>query len=201
MKKTLITLSLFFIALNISAQNSIFQYKVKDASGQMTSLSPYEGQVILIVNTATQCGFTPQYSELEALYQKYKSKGFIILDFPCNQFGGQAPGSYEDIHKYCTAKYDIHFPQFSKIDVNGVNADPLFVYLKTERGFQGFGNDAKGKFMDRMLRKKDPNYDKTPDIKWNFTKFLIDKRGRVVARFEPTQPIADVEKAIVELLK
>ena len=167
----------------------------------MTSLSPYEGQVILIVNTATQCGFTPQYSELEALYQKYKSKGFIILDFPCNQFGGQAPGSYEDIHKYCTAKYDIHFPQFSKIDVNGVNADPLFVYLKTERGFQGFGNDAKGKFMDRMLRKKDPNYDKTPDIKWNFTKFLIDKRGRVVARFEPTQPIADVEKAIVELLK
>lgn len=167
----------------------------------MTSLSPYEGQVILIVNTATQCGFTPQYSELEALYQKYKSKGLVILDFPCNQFGGQAPGSYEDIHKYCTAKYDIHFPQFSKIDVNGVNADPLFVYLKTERGFQGFGNDAKGKFMDRMLRKKDPNYDKTPDIKWNFTKFLIDKRGRVVARFEPTQPIADVEKAIVQLLK
>ena len=166
MKKTLITLSLFFIALNISAQNSIFQHKVKDASGQMTSLSPYEGQVILIVNTATQCGFTPQYSELEALYQKYKSKGLVILDFPCNQFGGQAPGSYEDIHKYCTAKYDIHFPQFSKIDVNGVNADPLFVYLKTERGFQGFGNDAKGKFMDRMLRKKDPNYDKTPDIKW-----------------------------------
>ena len=92
MKKTLITLSLFFIALNISAQNSIFQHKVKDASGQMTSLSPYEGQVILIVNTATQCGFTPQYSELEALYQKYKSKGFVILDFPCNQFGGQAPG-------------------------------------------------------------------------------------------------------------
>ena len=167
----------------------------------MTSLSPYEGQVILIVNTATQCGFTPQYSELEALYQKYKSKGFVILDFPCNQFGGQAPGSYEDIHKYCTAKYDIHFPQFSKIDVNGVNADPLFVHLKTERGFQGFGNDAKGKFMDRMLRKRDPNYDKTPDIKWNFTKFLIDKRGRVVARFEPTQPIADVEKAIVQLLK
>ena len=125
----------------------VYQFSVKDENGAQVPLKNYEGKVLLIVNTATKCGFTPQYEELEGLYEDYKAKGFEILDFPCNQFGAQAPGSYEEIHAFCTGKYNITFTQFDKVDVNGENADPLFTYLKSQKGFQGFNTkDCIGKF-------------------------------------------------------
>ena len=184
-----------------AAGKNVYQFCVKGENGQNVSLEKYAGKALLIVNTATKCGFTPQYEELESLYQDYKDKGFEILDFPCNQFGEQAPGTYEEIHAFCTGKYNISFPQFEKIDVNGENADPLFVYLKSQKGFQGFNTkDRIGKFLDNRFRKQDPNYDQNPDIKWNFTKFLVDKEGNVVERFEPTATAADIEVKLKEIL-
>ena len=184
-----------------AAGKNVYQFCVKGENGQNVSLEKYAGEALLIVNTATKCGFTPQYEELESLYQDYRDKGFEILDFPCNQFGEQAPGSYEEIHAFCTGKYNISFSQFEKIDVNGENADPLFVYLKSQKGFQGFNTkDRIGKFLDNRFRKQDPNYDQNPDIKWNFTKFLVDKEGKVVERFEPTATAADIEVKLKEIL-
>jgi glutathione peroxidase-family protein len=182
--------------LTLSAQ-SIYDFKVKDDAGQDVSLSDYKGKVLLIVNTATRCGFTPQYKVLEALYKKYRSEGLEILDFPCNQFGQQAPGTIQEIHQFCSANFDIQFPQFDKIDVNGANESPLFTYLKSQKGFSGFDlNDKTGKFMDEMLRKQDADYDKKTDIKWNFTKFLVSRDGQVLKRYEPTDKMADIEADI-----
>lgn len=203
-----ITILIAFVALfcggaQVMAQEAdgVHQFSVKGGNGQDVSLSQYGGKVLLIVNTATKCGFTPQYEELEALYQDYKDQGFVILDFPCNQFGEQAPGSYEEIHAFCTGKYNITFPQFEKLDVNGENADPLFTYLKSQKGFQGFDTkDRIGKLLDTRFRKQDPDYDKNPDIKWNFTKFLVDREGNVVARFEPTAKAADIEVCLKQIL-
>ena len=179
--------------LTLSAQ-SVYDFKVKNDEGKEVSLADYKGKVLLIVNTATRCGFTPQYTELETLYKNYQSEGLEILDFPCNQFGQQAPGSIQEIHQFCTANFDIQFPQFDKIDVNGPSEAPLFTYLKAQKGFGGFDlNDPTGKLLDDMLRKRDANYDKNPDIKWNFTKFLISRDGRVLKRYEPTDKISDIE--------
>ncbi|MBR5174675.1 MAG: glutathione peroxidase [Bacteroidales bacterium] len=175
----------FTMSTTISAQ-SVYDFKVKDMDGKEVSLSEYKGKVLLIVNTATNCGFTPQYEELQEMYNKYKDKGLVILDFPCNQFGGQAPGDIASIHEFCTSKYETTFPQFDKIDVNGENESPLFAFLKSKQAFKGFGNGEQAKFMDEMLKKMDPDYASKPDIKWNFTKFLVDSKGNVVARFEPT---------------
>ena len=175
-------------------EKSIYDIQVKDDAGKGVSLSGYKGKVLLIVNTATRCGFTPQYKELEALYEQYHAEGLEILDFPCNQFGEQAPGSIQEIHEFCTANFDIQFPQFDKIDVNGLDESPLFAYLKAEKGFSGFDlNDPRGKMMDQMLRKRDAGYDQKPDIKWNFTKFLVSRDGRVVKRYEPTDKMAGIE--------
>ena len=196
--KKLITICLLAIAsvLSVSAQ-SIYDIKVKNDAGKDVLLSEYKGKVLLIVNTATRCGFTPQYKELEALYKKFHAEGLEILDFPCNQFGEQAPGTIQEIHQFCTANFDIQFPQFDKIDVNGVNESPLFTYLKSQKGFSGFDlNDKTGKFMDEMLRKQDADYDQKSDIKWNFTKFLVSRDGRVVKRYEPTDKISDIEADI-----
>ena len=168
----------FTMATTISAQ-SIYDFKVKD-------MSEFKGKVLLIVNSATKCGFTPQYEELQEMYDKYKDKGLVILDFPCNQFGGQAPGDIASIHEFCTSKYATTFPQFDKVDVNGDDESPLFAFLKSKQSFKGFGNGEQAKFMDEMLKKNDPDYASKPDIKWNFTKFLVDSQGNVVARFEPT---------------
>ena len=173
------------MAATMSAQ-SIYDIKVKDMDGKEVSMSEYKGKVLLIVNTATKCGFTPQYEELQEIYDKFKDKGFVILDFPCNQFGEQAPGDIASIHQFCTEKYSTTFPQFDKIDVNGENESPLFAFLKSKQAFKGFGNGEQAKFMDEMLKKQDPDYASKPDIKWNFTKFLVDSKGNVVARFEPT---------------
>ncbi len=196
MKRLYLSLMAMVCVLALSAQ-SIYDFKVKDDGGQEVSLSDYKGKVLLIVNTATRCGFTPQYKELEALYEKYRSEGLEILDFPCNQFGQQAPGTIQEIHQYCTANFDIQFPQFDKIEVNGVNAHPLYTWLKTHKGFSGFDvNDQRGKMMDGMLRRQDAEYDKKSDIKWNFTKFLVSRDGRVLKRYEPTDKMTDIETDI-----
>ncbi len=195
----MICLMALVLALAGSAQGaggnkSIYDFKVKDDAGKDVSLAEYKGKVLLIVNTATRCGFTPQYTELEALYEKYHEQGLEILDFPCNQFGSQAPGSIQEIHEFCTANYDIHFPQFDKIDVNGADQHPLYAWLKAQKGFSGFDvNDQRGKMMDGMLRRQDADYDKKSDIKWNFTKFLVSRDGRVLKRYEPTDNMGGLE--------
>lgn len=196
MKKLLLGLMAIMAVFNATAQ-SVYDYSVKNGEGKEVSLAEYKGKVLLIVNTATRCGFTPQYKELEALYEKYHSKGLEILDFPCNQFGQQAPGSIAEIHQFCTANYDIHFTQFDKIDVNGQNAAPLYTYLKSEKAFSGFDlSDKSGQMMDKMMRKKDADYDKNNDIKWNFTKFLVSADGKVLKRYEPTDKISTIETDI-----
>ena len=196
MKKMLFGLMAIMSLLSTSAQ-SIYDITVKDDLGNDVSLADYKGKVLLIVNTATRCGFTPQYNELEALYEKYHADGLEILNFPCNQFGEQAPGTIEEIHQFCTANFNIKFPQFDKIDVNGDDESPLFTYLKAQKGFGGFDlNDKTGKFMDEMLRKRDADYDKKSDIKWNFTKFLVSRDGHVVKRYEPTDKMTDIDAYI-----
>ena len=193
MRKVFFCLMAMMGVLTLSAQ-SVYDYSVKDDAGKDVSFAEYKGKVLLIVNTATRCGFTPQYKELETLYEKYSKDGFEILDFPCNQFGEQAPGTIQEIHSFCTANFDILFPQFDKIEVNGANEHPLYTFLKAQKGFGGFDtNDQRGKFMDDMLRKKDANYDKKSDIKWNFTKFLVSRDGRVLKRYEPTDKLSDIE--------
>ena len=196
MRRLLLCLMATVCVLTLSAQ-SVYDFKVKDDAGQDVSLSDYKGKVLLIVNTATRCGFTPQYKELEALYEKYRSEGLEILDFPCNQFGQQAPGTIQEIHQFCSANYAIQFPQFDKIEVNGANEHPLYTWLKAQKGFGGFdANDQRGKMMDGMLRRQDADYDKKSDIKWNFTKFLISRDGKVLKRYEPTDKMTDIEADI-----
>ncbi len=193
MRTFVVSLMAMMGMLTLSAQR-VYDFKVKDDLGKDVSLSDYKGKVLLIVNTATRCGFTPQYKELEALYEKYAVEGFEILDFPCNQFGEQAPGTIKEIHQFCTANFDIHFPQFDKIEVNGAGEHPLYTWLKSQKGFGGFDTgEQRGKFMDEMLRKRDANYDKKSDIKWNFTKFLVSRDGRVIARYEPTDNMSTIE--------
>ena len=165
---------------------NIYDFTVKDNKEKDVSLTKYEGKVLLIVNTATECGFTPQYGPLQKLYEEVGNEHFEILDFPCNQFGEQAPGTAEEIGSFCTGRFGVTFPQFAKIEVNGENASPLFAYLKSQKGFEGFGKSVKGLGMSALLKKIDKNYKNTPDIKWNFTKFLINEKGEVVRRFEPT---------------
>ena len=156
---------------------NIYDFSANDYLGNNVSLQQYQGQVILVVNTATRCGFTPQYEGLEALYEKYKDQGFVILDFPCNQFLAQAPGTAEEIHQVCSLRYNTQFPQFEKIKVNGKDAHPLFVYLESQ-------NESK----------------KVKKVKWNFTKFLIGRDGTFLGRFEPTVKPEDIEESIVNAL-
>ena len=178
----------------------IYDFTVTARDGSEVSLSEFEGKVLLIVNTATGCGFTPHYEPLEAMYKEYRDQGFEILDFPCNQFADQAPGSDDEIHEFCTLKFGTEFPQFKKIDVNGENADPLFAYLGTEKPFEGFGKGLKNKAIEKFANANNKKYGDTAYIKWNFTKFLIDRDGNVIARFEPTIDMEDVRKAVVAAL-
>ncbi|MBE6288911.1 MAG: glutathione peroxidase [Bacteroidaceae bacterium] len=197
MKKLLFIL-MSFITLGISAQESVYDFTVKGLNNEDVSLKDYSGKVLLIVNTATKCGFTPQYKELQALYEKYQARGFEVLDFPCNQFGEQAPGTNEEIHDFCTGTYNTTFAQFAKIDVNGENEAPIFKFLKEKQGFKGFEteNNETGKMMDQMMSRRDPDYKDKSDIKWNFTKFLVNKKGEVIARFEPSDSMMKLETAI-----
>lgn len=185
------------VMMTATAQSSVFDFSVKTQDGKMVKLDSYKGQYILIVNTATHCGFTPQYEEMQHMYEKFKDDGFVILDFPCNQFGEQAPGSNQEIHNFCTSTFNITFPQFAKVNVNGPDEDPLFTWLKKQKGFEGFDqSNPIGKHLHEAFLKQDPNYAENPDIKWNFTKFLIDREGNVVARFEPTMDMNKVADAI-----
>ena len=178
----------------------IYDYEVTIGTGEKLSLSDYKGKVILIVNTATGCGFTPHYKDIEAMYEKYHNQGFEVIDIPCNQFAGQTPGTDDEIHEFCTLHYNTKFPQMKKSDVNGENALPLFTYLKEQKGFEGFGKGPKAMAMSVMLSKIDKDYKNNPDIKWNFTKFVVDREGNVVARFEPTADMRKVEECIKALL-
>lgn len=179
---------------------SIYDYSVTDRQGQAVSLKQFEGKVLLIVNTATGCGFTPQYKDLEAIYEKYYDQGFEILDIPCNQFAGQTPGTDEEVHDFCTLKYNTKFDQMHKSDVNGENELPLYTYLKSQKGFEGFGKGPKAMAMSVLLKKVDKDYKNNPNIKWNFTKFLVSRTGQVTARFEPTHDMKDVDDAVAALL-
>ena len=177
---------------------SIYDIKVKNRRDEDISMSEFKGKVLLIVNTATGCGFTPQYKGLEELYQKYHDQGLEILDFPCDQFGHQAPGSDDEIHEFCTAKYKTSFDQFKKIEVNGENETELFKFLKAEQGFKGF--DLKGKILIPIVKKMDPDYANNSDIKWNFTKFLVDREGNVVERFESTIDPKKIDEKIANII-
>lgn len=178
----------------------IYDISVKNANGEDVSLSDYKGNVIIVVNTATGCGFTPQYKPLEEMYEKYHDKGLEIIDVPCNQFAGQAPGSDEEIHEFCTLKYNTKFPQMKKSDVNGDNAIELFTFLKSQKGFEGFGKGPKALAMAAMCKAANKDYKSSPDIKWNFTKFVIDRNGEVVARFEPTHSMKKLEELVEKLI-
>ena len=182
--------------------STVYDFTVKDRKGNEVSLGEYAGKVLLIVNTATKCGFTPHYDPLEAMYKDLRDKGLEILDFPCNQFANQAPGDAEEIHDFCTLKFGTEFPQFMKIDVNGENADPLFVFLATEKPFEGFGKGVKNAAMNTFTAMNNKKFGDKAYIKWNFTKFLIDREGKVVARFEPTADMKNVRAAVeAELAK
>ena len=176
--------------------STVYDFTVKDRQGQDVSLAEYKDKVLLIVNTATGCGFTPHYEPLEAMYKDLRDRGLEILDFPCNQFAGQAPGSDEEIHEFCTLKFGTEFPQFTKIDVNGESADPLFAYLATEKPFAGFGKGLKNAALNKFAEKNNKKYGDKAYIKWNFTKFLVDREGHVIARFEPTVDMKEVRAAV-----
>jgi len=173
--------------------------KVKNRNGEDVSLSSFKGKVLIIVNTATGCGFTPQYEGLEALYKKYHDKGLEILDFPCNQFGNQTPGSDDEIHEFCALKYNITFDQFTKIEVNGENESPLYTFLKSK-----IADDVIEGMKNKMSMKAIEKISKTAinknDIKWNFTKFLVDREGNVVGRYSPTYKPENMEEKIKELI-
>ena len=189
-----------------------YDYSVKDSKGNEVPMSSYQGKVVLVVNTATGCGFTPHYAPMEEMYEKYHDQGLEILDTPCNQFAGQTPGSDEEIHEFCQLKYKTQFPQMHKTFVNnneaaGEKEEPLYTFLKSQKGFEGFEKDAKGikakatcAAMNTLLKKIDPDFKNNSNIKWNFTKFVVDRQGNVVRRFEPTADMGEVEKFVAGLL-
>ncbi len=179
---------------------SIYDYSVPKADGSELSLAEFKGKVMIIVNTATGCGFTPHYKPLEELYELYHDKGLEIIDIPCNQFAGQTPGTDEEIHEFCTLKYNTKFPQMKKSDVNGENALPLYGYLKSQKGFEGFGKGPKALAMSALLKKMDKDYKNNPEIKWNVTKFVVDRNGDVVKRFEPTVKMNEVAEYIKTIM-
>ena len=178
---------------------NIYDLKVKTRSGEDFDLGTLKGKVSLVVNTATGCGFTPQYEAIEDLYEKYHDKGFEVLDFPCNQFGHQAPGDNDEIHEFCTAKYNTQFDQFDKIDVNGENESEVFKILKEQQPKEEI-KGLKNKMAMKAVEKISTTCKKPNDIKWNFTKFLVDKDGNAVKRYDPTFNPSDIEKDILELL-
>ena len=193
---------LLILTMTSMAQNTerkmktLYDFSLKDKQGNEVSLEQYKGKVLLIVNTATGCGFTPQYEDLEAMYHKLQSKGLEILDIPCNQFGHQAPGSDEEIKEFCTVKFGADFPQFKKSDVNGANELPLYTWLKSEKPCLGGYDEKLAAVMEKLYNEANPEPRKKDDIQWNFTKFLINRDGQVIARFEPVVDMKEVEKQV-----
>ena len=193
---------LLILTMTGMAQNTerkmktVYDFSLKDKQGNEVSLEQYKGKVLLIVNTATGCGFTPQYEDLEAMYHKLQSKGLEILDIPCNQFGHQAPGSDEEIKEFCTVKFGADFPQFKKSDVNGANELPLYTWLKSEKPCLGGYDEKLAAVMEKLYNEANPEPRKKDDIQWNFTKFLISRDGQVIARFETVVDMKEVEKQV-----
>lgn len=179
---------------------SIYDFTIKARRGEEISMENYKGKVLVIVNTATGCGFTPQYKPLQELYELHNKDGLEILDFPCNQFHEQAPGTDEEIHNFCTGRFGITFPQFAKIDVNGENASPLYKYLTSETKFNGFGKGVSAMMMKTVVKAMDKDYKNNGNIKWNFTKFVIDREGNIAGRFEPTDSMDALKAKVEELL-
>jgi len=179
---------------------NIYDFSIIKGDRTEVSMAEYRGKVLLIVNTATGCGFTPQYDALQSLYDEVRDQGFEIIDVPCNQFGEQAPGSDDEIHSFCTGRYGITFPQFAKADVRGETAIPLFRYLAENTKFEGFGMNPMGLMMAGIAKKMDKDYKKNGEVKWNFTKFLIDREGAIAARFEPTEDMKLVAEKVREIL-
>lgn len=200
MKKILVILAAICAIACSNETNTIYQFSAESNSGDPVNFADYKGKVLLVVNTASKCGFTPQYDGLEALYQKYKAQGLVVIGFPCDQFGHQEPGSNEEIEEFCRLNHGVTFPLMAKSDVNGENANEVFKWLYAEKPFAGWGESEMGKAMDGMLSRSDPDYASNPDIKWNFTKFLIDRKGHVVARFEPVVTPAELASEIEALL-
>lgn len=175
-----------------------YDFSVPKPDGTEQAMADFKGKVVIVVNTATGCGFTPHYEPLEKLYEEYHDKGLEIVDIPCNQFAGQAPESDEEIHEFCQLKYKTQFPQMKKSEINGENALPLYGFLKEQKGFEGFGKGPAALAMGAMLKKIDKDYKNNPEIKWNFTKFVIDREGNVIARFEPTYDMKKFSEFIAE---
>ena len=200
MKKILTLLATVCAIACSGGKTTIYDFTAESNSGEQVDFMAYKGKVLLLVNTASKCGFTPQYDGLEALYQKYQDQGLVVIGFPCDQFGHQEPGTNAEIEEFCRLNHGVTFPLMAKSDVNGENANAVFKWLYAEKPFAGFGDSDTGKFMDGMLSRNDPDYASNPDIKWNFTKFLVDRKGRVVARFEPVVTPAELEDEIEELL-
>ena len=179
---------------------NIYELKVNKRNGEEFDLSNLKGNVSLVVNTATGCGFTPQYKGIEELYEKYHDKGFEVLDFPCDQFGHQAPGSNDEIHEFCVAKYKTKFDQFAKIEVNGENESKLYTILKEQQPKEEI-KGVKNKMAMKAISKISTTCKNANDIKWNFTKFLVNKNGEAVKRYDPTTDPKDIEKDLIEFLK
>ena len=179
---------------------NVYDFTVKDRKGNDVNLGEYAGKVLLIVNTATGCGFTPHYDPLETMYKEFRDQGFEILDFPCNQFANQAPESDDEIHTFCTMKFGTEFPQFAKIDVNGETADPLFAYLATEKPFTGFGKGLKNAALNKFSDMNNKKFGEKAYIRWNFTKFLVNRQGEAIARFELTVDMNEVQDAVAKEL-
>ncbi|WP_042168875.1 glutathione peroxidase [Paenibacillus gorillae] len=180
---------------------SIYQFEAEKITGEKVSLEQYKGKALVIVNTASKCGFTPQYSDLQKVYEEYKEQGLEILGFPSNQFGEQEPGSNSDVQSFCQINYGVSFPLFAKTDVRGEGAHPLFDYLTEQAPFEGFDTTApSGKMLNSFLEEKLPEFLEGDSIKWNFTKFLIDREGNVVKRFESTEEPLDMKADIEKLL-
>ena len=178
---------------------NFYDFSVSAADGSKIKMADFKGKVVMVVNTATGCGFTPQYEPIEQMYRDYHDKGLEILDIPCNQFMGQTPGTDEEIHEFCTLKYNTQFPQMKKSDVNGENELPLYTYLKAQKGFEGFGKGLSATGLSLAVKKFNKGL-KKDDIQWNFTKFIIDRQGNVIRRFEPTVDMKVVEEYVVSLL-
>ena len=200
LRRILWTVSAALCLLSCNNTPTIYDFSAESNAGEEVNFSDYKGKVLLVVNTASKCGFTPQYDGLEALYEKYKDNGFVVIGFPCDQFGHQEPGTNEEIEEFCRLNHGVTFPLMAKSDVNGENANEIFKWLYSEKPFAGFDDSDTGKFMDGMLSRNDPEYASNPDIKWNFTKFLIDRKGHVVARFEPVVTPETLESEIEALL-
>jgi len=200
MKKILTIMAAICAIACSNNETRIYDFTAESNSGEQVNFADYKGKVLLMVNTASKCGFTPQYDGLEDLYQQYKDKGLVVIGFPCDQFGHQEPGTNEEIEEFCRLNHGVTFPLMAKSDVNGENANAIFKWLYSEKPFAGFGEGDTANFMDGMLSRQDPDYASNPDIKWNFTKFLIDRKGRVVARFEPMVTPAELASSIEEQL-